>query len=108
MAVLNIKDAETHRLATELAQSTGQTLTAAVKHAIQEQLVRVRAGAQPGHEREVQPWLAYKPAAALTRFWRPWRCYPTCGSSRFPLTSATCVWHKLPGGASARGAMPPV
>jgi antitoxin VapB len=58
MAILNIKDAETHRLAAELAQSTGQTLTAAVKQAIREQLLRVRAGAQPGREREVQRWLA--------------------------------------------------
>ncbi len=38
---LNIKDAETHDLARKLAGLTGESLTKAVKHAVQEKLVRV-------------------------------------------------------------------
>jgi antitoxin VapB len=41
---LNIKDAETDRLARELAQATGQSITMSLKGAIEEQLKRVRAG----------------------------------------------------------------
>lgn len=40
MSSLNIKDAETHRLAAELARRTGETLTIAVKRALQERLAR--------------------------------------------------------------------
>lgn len=42
MSTLNIKDAETHRLATELARRTGETLTAAVRQAVRERLERER------------------------------------------------------------------
>jgi antitoxin VapB len=42
---LNIKDPETHRLAKELAEATGETMTEAVRIAVQERLRRVeRAG----------------------------------------------------------------
>ena len=41
---LNIKDAETHRLAQELARETGQSMTKAVTEALREQLERVRRG----------------------------------------------------------------
>jgi antitoxin VapB len=39
---LNIKSEETHRLARELAQLTGESLTAAVTQAVRERLDRVR------------------------------------------------------------------
>ncbi|ABD89469.1 type II toxin-antitoxin system VapB family antitoxin [Rhodopseudomonas palustris] len=39
---LNIKNDEAHRLATELAELTGESLTAAVTAALREQLVRER------------------------------------------------------------------
>ena len=38
---LNIKDAETHTLAKRLVSLTGESLTQAVKQAVQERLVRV-------------------------------------------------------------------
>jgi antitoxin VapB len=38
---LNIKNPETHRLATELARLTGETLTQAVTEAVRERLERV-------------------------------------------------------------------
>lgn len=38
---LNIKDADTHRLARELADLTGETLTEAVRRALRERLDRV-------------------------------------------------------------------
>ena len=38
---LNIKNAETHRLATELARLTGETLTQAVTEAVRERLARL-------------------------------------------------------------------
>ncbi|HEY7839432.1 MAG TPA: type II toxin-antitoxin system VapB family antitoxin [Terriglobales bacterium] len=41
---MNIKSAETHRLAQELAQRTGESLTQAVTVAVRERLERVRAG----------------------------------------------------------------
>lgn len=40
---LNIKDAETDRLARELAGETGESITVATRRAIEERLVRVRA-----------------------------------------------------------------
>ncbi|MGL5928190.1 MAG: type II toxin-antitoxin system VapB family antitoxin [Dermatophilaceae bacterium] len=40
---LNIKDTETDRLARELARETGETITVAVRRAIEERLARVRA-----------------------------------------------------------------
>jgi antitoxin VapB len=39
---LNIKNEETHRLARELAQRTGETITSAVTTAVRERLERVR------------------------------------------------------------------
>ena len=39
---LNIKDAETHALARQLAGATGETLTQAVRQAIHERLARAR------------------------------------------------------------------
>jgi len=39
---LNIKDRETHKLAQSLAKETGETMTKAVKIAVQERLERVR------------------------------------------------------------------
>ena len=39
---LNIKSEETHRLARELAQLTGESMTAAVTEAVRERLDRVR------------------------------------------------------------------
>ncbi len=40
---MNIKNPEAHQLATELAQATGETLTAAVTEALRERLARVKA-----------------------------------------------------------------
>ena len=39
---LNIKDPQAHRLARELAEATGETLTGAVVAALRERLARVR------------------------------------------------------------------
>jgi antitoxin VapB len=39
---LNIKNAETHRLAQELAKATGESMTKAVTEAVRERLKRVR------------------------------------------------------------------
>lgn len=47
MAV-NIKDPETDRLARELAEATGETITVATRRAIQDRLARVRARAGAG------------------------------------------------------------
>ncbi|HWH27455.1 MAG TPA: type II toxin-antitoxin system VapB family antitoxin [Mycobacteriales bacterium] len=46
---LNIKDAETDRLARELAAATGESITVAARRALEERLqrVRARAAAQP-------------------------------------------------------------
>ena len=43
MAVLNIKDAEAHALAAELARRTGHSLTQVVKEALRERLERERS-----------------------------------------------------------------
>jgi antitoxin VapB len=40
---LNIKDPETDRLARELAEATGETITVATRIALRERLARVRA-----------------------------------------------------------------
>lgn len=39
---LNIKDPEAHKLAQELARETGESMTAAVTHALRESLDRIR------------------------------------------------------------------
>ncbi len=44
---LNIKDEETHRLARELAQLTGESQTTAVTIAIRERLDRLHAAGRP-------------------------------------------------------------
>lgn len=50
---LNIKDDQTDRLARELAQATGESITMAARRAIEERLARVRAqAAAEGPERE--------------------------------------------------------
>ncbi len=41
--VLNIKDAETDRLARELAAEAGESITVATRRAIEERLIRIRA-----------------------------------------------------------------
>jgi antitoxin VapB len=41
LVALNIKDPETDRLARELAKATGETVTDAVKHAVEERLMRL-------------------------------------------------------------------
>ncbi len=45
---LNIKNPETHRLARELAERTGESLTKAVTIALRERLSGLRTRAQPG------------------------------------------------------------
>lgn len=52
MAVLNIKDAEAHTLAAELARRTGRSLTQVVKEALRDRLESERAR-QPGAGRLV-------------------------------------------------------
>lgn len=49
---LNIKNPETYRLARELADETGLSMTAAVTEAVREQLARIRAA--QGDESEVR------------------------------------------------------
>ncbi|MDQ0252505.1 antitoxin VapB [Sphingomonas kyeonggiensis] len=49
-AQLNIKDAETIRLARELAEATGQPITQAIRHALERELQR--------REEEIQETLA--------------------------------------------------
>ncbi|MGL5827145.1 MAG: type II toxin-antitoxin system VapB family antitoxin [Nocardioides sp.] len=44
---LNIKDAETDRLARELARETGESITVAARIAIEERLAAVRARRRP-------------------------------------------------------------
>jgi len=43
MPSLNIKDEETHRLVSELAQLTGESLTAAVKISVKERIERQKS-----------------------------------------------------------------
>lgn len=49
---LNIRDAETHLLAREVALATGETMTQAVKTALRERLERVRPGKVDPAERQ--------------------------------------------------------
>jgi antitoxin VapB len=66
---MNIKSAEAHRLARELAALTGESLTGAVTEAVRERLARVR--------RERDADLAERLRAigrdAAPRFKEPWR-----------------------------------
>ena len=50
---LNIKDEETHLLVRELAELTGETMTAAVKTSVKERLERNRIHRKP----ELMDWL---------------------------------------------------
>ena len=45
---LNIKNEEAHRLARELAEATGESMTVAVSEAIRERLERVRSKSSKG------------------------------------------------------------
>lgn len=51
---LNIKNPETYRLVKELADETGQSMTAAVTAAVRAQLDRIRAERGDDHEARVQ------------------------------------------------------
>jgi antitoxin VapB len=51
---LNIKNAETYRLVKELADETGQSMTAAVTEAVRAQLDRIRAERGVDHDARVQ------------------------------------------------------
>ena len=63
MTPLNIKDAEAHALASELAKLTGKSMTQAVKEALEERLLRERA-AHSDHARLVARVLALGKRAA--------------------------------------------
>lgn len=70
MASLNIKNEETYRLAQELAEQTGESMTTAVTEALRERLERVR------QEQDVEERI--KRALALTEglgaLWKePWK-----------------------------------
>lgn len=65
MPTLNIKDAEVHQLAQELATRTGQTMTEAVKTALREKLDRDGRRSQAHKERIVREIL--ERAEALSR-----------------------------------------
>lgn len=60
---LNIKDPEVHALASELASYTGETLTRAVKTAVQERLVRQK-NSRRGKKDMVEDLLAIGRSAA--------------------------------------------
>jgi antitoxin VapB len=54
---LNIKNPETYRLVKELADATGQSMTAAVTNAVRERLDRIRAERGDDHEARVRRML---------------------------------------------------
>ena len=62
---LNIKNAETHKLAQALAQQTGETMTNAVTEALRERLERVRNRRMP--EAKAAELLAIGRRCASTR-----------------------------------------
>jgi antitoxin VapB len=63
---LNIKDPETDRLARELAQLTGESITGALRRAIQMRLDRERARQQTGATRHVLAELIQRGRARTT------------------------------------------
>jgi antitoxin VapB len=63
--MLNIKDAETHRLARALADKTGESMTRAVTEALRERLARVSRAGRP--ERLVAELLAIGRRCAALR-----------------------------------------
>jgi antitoxin VapB len=64
LAILNIKDAEAHAMAAELARRTGQTLTAAVKEALRDRLQRERNRGSESTRRVVRVMEIAKRASA--------------------------------------------
>ncbi len=50
---LNIKDEETDRLARELAAETGQSITDAVREAIEDRLATLRRQGRPGYKSDL-------------------------------------------------------
>lgn len=58
MVALNIKDAETDRLARELAEMTGQSITEAVREAIIAQLAALRRRKRIGAESDLSAVIA--------------------------------------------------
>ena len=54
---LNIKNPETYRLAKELADETGLSMTAAVTEAVRQQLARIRATSEDDAEARVDRML---------------------------------------------------
>lgn len=64
---LNIRDAEVHRLAREVAEATGETMTDAVRTALQERLERVRRVDEAASQRRFE---------AIMEFARWWREQP--------------------------------
>ena len=67
---LNIKNEEAHRLARELAELTGESMTAAVTQAVRERLKRVRRERDPEARRKRLLALLDDCAA---RFKEPWK-----------------------------------
>ncbi len=55
---LNIKNAETYRLVKELADETGQSMTAAVTEAVRQQLERLRVERAGGGDAQMDRMLA--------------------------------------------------
>ncbi len=51
---LNIKNEETHRLIRELAQETGQSMTAAITDVVRRELARIRAEREDDTEARVE------------------------------------------------------
>jgi antitoxin VapB len=48
---MNIKNDEVQRLAREVARETGETMTAAIQHALEERLVRLRRAREIGEKK---------------------------------------------------------
>ena len=68
---LNIKDATTDRLARELADATGESLTVALRVAIEERLARVRQRDRRSDERETLAQVVRRGRARLSLDDRP-------------------------------------
>jgi antitoxin VapB len=66
---MNIKSSEAHRLARELAELTGESLTGAVTEAVRERLERVRRG----RDADLGERLRALRRDAAPRFKEPWR-----------------------------------
>jgi antitoxin VapB len=66
---MNLKSSEAHRLARELAELTGESLTGAVTEAVRERLERVRRG----RDADLGERLRALRRDAAPRFKEPWR-----------------------------------